>query len=302
MDSPTLKDLEAFYWVATLGTVQAAADKLCVTQPAVTKRLRSVEAYATSQLFVGPRKASLTQKGRELLDKSEVLMANTLRLEKMRNPSPQPIRNVLIGTAELVALTWMTRFVSGIREAYPDINVQVIVDLSANLHEMVKNGQIDLAIIPDIYPSSKVEKVALCPVKFGWLCPPNSIPRGAIVSLHELAEFPIIGQGDASVVTAIAMQLFTQIGVEPKTINGGNNILVLASLIEAGFGISYLPIGLFQKQLKRGALQLARTDWPQPLVDYCASFLKAPINPVCTAIAELARESSYGPTSLNNRR
>lgn len=293
MSTPTIKDLEAFYWVARLGTVQAAADKLYITQPALTKRLRTVEMYATNPLFIGARKGSLTPHGRELLAMCEELITRISRLEKMQGPSSQPARTILIGTVELAALTWMTRFVSKIREDYPDLNVQVRVDLSASLHKMVEARQIDLAIIPDIYPSSKVRKVSLKTVEFGWFCAPNAFPKNTIVPLQELAKTPVIGQGEASVVTAIATQLFAQIGREPKWINGGNNILVLASLVEAGFGISYLPIHLFRENLKRGALQLVRTDWPQPSVDYCASFLKDPTNAACIAIADLARQSSY---------
>lgn len=293
MSTPTLKDLEAFYWVARLGTVQAAADKLFITQPALTKRLRSVESVAIHPLFIGSRKGSLTPHGKKLLELCETLMAKVSHLEKMQSPSPKRARNILIGTVEMVALTWMGKFVSRIREVYPDINVQVRVDLSANLHKMVEARQIDLAMIPDIYPSDKVKKIPLHSVEFGWLCPPNSVPTDAIAPLHELARFPILVQGEASVVTAMAQQLFAQIGAEPELVNGGNNILVLASLIEAGFGISYLPVDLFYENLKKGTLQRVRTDWPQPSVDYCALFLKEPSNVACTAIADLARESSY---------
>lgn len=73
---PTVKQLEAFYWTARLGTLARAADRLHVTQSAITKRLRELEAISAAPLFEpGPRKAVLTLHGREMLGEVERLLA-----------------------------------------------------------------------------------------------------------------------------------------------------------------------------------------------------------------------------------
>lgn len=60
----TVKQIETFYWVAKLGTVQRAADKLHITQSAATKRLQDVEAKSAARLFEGSgKKARLSAKG-----------------------------------------------------------------------------------------------------------------------------------------------------------------------------------------------------------------------------------------------
>mgnify|MGYP002039025406 CR=1 FL=1 len=43
----TLRQLEAFYWTAKLGTAHAAADHLSLTQPAVSTRIRDCLLYTS---------------------------------------------------------------------------------------------------------------------------------------------------------------------------------------------------------------------------------------------------------------
>ena len=48
-----LRNIETFFWVATLGSFRAAADKLNTTQPAVSQRIASLEADSSSSAMPG---------------------------------------------------------------------------------------------------------------------------------------------------------------------------------------------------------------------------------------------------------
>ncbi len=64
-----IKQLEAFYWIARLGSFAAAARKLHTTQPAISMRIRQLESDLGTQLFdTSRRTAQLTPKGRDLVD------------------------------------------------------------------------------------------------------------------------------------------------------------------------------------------------------------------------------------------
>src|ERR1700744_5848725 len=81
----TLKQLEAVYWVARLGTFAAAADRLHTTQSAISKRVNELEVFFSTPLFDRSHRAPrLTPKGRELLDTAEEMLQSRDRLlEKM---------------------------------------------------------------------------------------------------------------------------------------------------------------------------------------------------------------------------
>ena len=63
-----LRNIETFFWVATLGGFRAAAEKLSATQPAISQRIASLESDLGVRLFDRDvRGIKLTAKGRELL-------------------------------------------------------------------------------------------------------------------------------------------------------------------------------------------------------------------------------------------
>ena len=71
----TLKQLEAVYWVARLGTFGAAADRLYTTQSAISKRINELEVFFVTSLFDRSRRTvQLTAKGRELLEAAEEML------------------------------------------------------------------------------------------------------------------------------------------------------------------------------------------------------------------------------------
>ena len=70
-----LRNIETFFWVATLGGFRAAAEKLSATQPAISQRIASLESDLGVKLFERDvRGISLTAKGRELLSHAERML------------------------------------------------------------------------------------------------------------------------------------------------------------------------------------------------------------------------------------
>ena len=70
-----LKQLEAFYWVAKLGSFHAAARRLDITQPTISLRIRELEKLLGADLFDrGGRHAVPTVRGRELVGHAEEML------------------------------------------------------------------------------------------------------------------------------------------------------------------------------------------------------------------------------------
>ncbi len=130
----TIKQIQAFYWVARLGTLNKAAEKLYITQSAATKRLQEVEAISTSPLFEsGGRKNAVTQKGRELMRECERLFDLLEELDLLKGATHQPARLMNVGLTELTALTWFRRFIREMKDVYPSVTIQPEIDLSTSL-------------------------------------------------------------------------------------------------------------------------------------------------------------------------
>jgi DNA-binding transcriptional LysR family regulator len=288
----TIKQIEAFYWVARLGTVSRAAEKLHVTQSAATKRLQELELASAHPLFENAgSKAALTPKGREMLACCEELLARLNRLEELERRSGSIARTLQVGLTEVVAMTWFPAFVRQMSSAYPDVVIHPeLMHRSVTLREKVLEGTLDIAFVPDVGVSEKLLRVPLNTVPFGWFAPPGTFAENRTISLQELAAFPVIEQEDRSVITDVCMRLLTSAGVTPQRILGGSSIFGTAALIEAGIGVSCLPQPLFASYVVQNRLQRITTSPAPPTLRYCATFLRHPHSALGYAISEIARQ------------
>jgi DNA-binding transcriptional LysR family regulator len=299
----TIKQLQAFYWVARLGTLNKAAEKLHITQSAATKRLQEVEAAAAGPLFEGEgRKSQLTRLGRDLERECERLFEQLQALEQLKRSGHPPVRVLKVGLTEMVALTWFPDFLKRMKALYPSLIVQPEIDLSLTLQEKLERGDLDFAILPDHRTSETIAKVGVGDVKFGWFSAPGIFPADITQSLQQLASKPMIEQSENSIITLVCNRLWECAGVRPERIYGGNNIQALAGLVAAGIGISCLPLQLFRSELRAGSLVLVKASVAAPTVNYSCCFLKHPDAALGHRVAEVARQSSTFGRHLTGRR
>src|SRR5690606_12679328 len=105
-----LRNIETFFWVATLGSFRAASVKLNTTQPAVSQRIASLERDLGVRLFErDARGVTLTAKGHELLSHAERMLQlrrDMLQAAREQNVMRGPMR---IGVAETIVQTWLPR-------------------------------------------------------------------------------------------------------------------------------------------------------------------------------------------------
>lgn len=286
----SVKQIETFYWVAKLGTVQRAADKLHITQSAATKRLKDVEAKSAAPLFEeGGKKARLTAKGHEMLTLCESLLESIGRLQSYWDADRQVARVLHIGLTELVALTWFPAFLREMHDLYPNLILRPYVDISGPLQEQVIDGRLDLAILPEPELPAFVARIALGSASFAWFCRPGQFDSRRTVSLRELGTVPVIEEISLSMVTILSSRAFESAGVDPERICGGNNAVAMGGLVAAGVGVGLLPVDLFRRQLQNGLMQIVTTEPGVPAVRYDAIFLKQSQSALGYMVADVAR-------------
>jgi DNA-binding transcriptional LysR family regulator len=288
----TVKQIEAFYWVARLGTLSRAAERLHITQSAATKRLQEVESITAAPLFESNgRKNALTLKGREMVRGCEELLSLLDQLDAVKKAARQPARIVHVGLTELTALTWFPRFIAEVRKLYPEVTIQPEIDLSSLLLKKLEAGKLDLAFLPDPPPADGLVCIELGAVPFGWFAAPATFEEGLTYSLKELAAYPVIEQGANSIITELCARLWETAGVQPHRVHGGDNVNALAGLISAGVGISCLPVAMFEQSVRAGRLQMVMTRPEAPTVSYYCCFLKDMHSALGYGAADLARRT-----------
>ncbi|WP_257884778.1 LysR family transcriptional regulator [Variovorax sp. RO1] len=92
----TFRQLEAFHWAATLGSVNAAARHLFVSQPAITARVRELEGILGHALFARSQQGvQLTPTGVELFQHVQQLLEAGEEVEKRGSQRLPPLAAAL---------------------------------------------------------------------------------------------------------------------------------------------------------------------------------------------------------------
>lgn len=143
-----LQDIEAFVAVAETGSVNRAAARLNLTQPAATRRIQNFEAaIGDAPLFNRAVKpAVLTALGNHVLEHCRRVLSAVAELEACTTSAADPAGDLKSGIAHGLGEMVLTRPLDALRRTFPRIRLQISSNWSADLIEDVRNGSLDCAI------------------------------------------------------------------------------------------------------------------------------------------------------------
>ncbi len=269
----TLKQIEALYWIAELGTFERAALKLNTTQSAISKRILELEAACGLSVFDrGQRGARLTKRGAHLLSIGRDMLEMRDRIAGLKDATNVPTRQFRFGVTELTALTWLPRLVNELRAAYPGVELIPEVDLSRTLFERLLNDTIDLIVIPETFSDLHLSSLRLTMVDNSWMASPDLIRSSRALSLNELDAFTILSQGQSSGSGIYFDRWLKAEGARFTRVLSSNSLVALVGLTLAGIGVSYLPRQCFQPLVDTGKLAIIPTKPVLPPVPYAAMY------------------------------
>lgn len=142
----TIRFLRTFVAIARYGSFAAAADRVALTQAAVSLQMRSLETELKRTLFDrSGRTVVLNAEGRAMLIQAEEILALYERLRSGSDAS-QITGSVGIGTV-VSAMGPLTLAVADVKTSYPALEVRVVAAKSGELASMVEHGDLDGAIV-----------------------------------------------------------------------------------------------------------------------------------------------------------
>ena len=287
---PSVKQIEAFYWSATLGSFVAAADRLNTTQSNISKRIQEMELTLKVEVFDRSRRAiRLTAKGEELLRASENFMRSHNAVKRVGGASPSATGPFRFGVTEAVALTWLPKFCAVIAAEFPGLIPMARVAISSELNTMLRDRRVDLVVATRLRVDADLEVADLGSLNHVWLASPMLGLDGQL-SAERLAEVPILGHGDNAAADLIIIKHLRERGLSPNFVTHCNNLTTLARMAAAGMGITYLHRGVFNDEIRRGLLKEIRTEIDLPPLRYVAVHRDDPVSPLTGRIARIAQE------------
>jgi DNA-binding transcriptional LysR family regulator len=290
MDS---RNLETLLWVVRLGSISAAADRLHLSQPAITRRIQELERDLQARLFErkGVRVAP-TAIAQALVQNAERVLTEIAAMRSTASDRTIVRGRLRIGIAEFIGLTWFDRLLARIEDEYPELTTEIDVDLSSSLVDRLLRRELDVAFFPGPAPAESVCQTPIGSCEHRWVARADFARGHDDLSARDLAEVPIIVLPKGAALHNVVMHWFTQAGVRPTRVRTCNSLSVNTSLVRKGLGISAMPVDLVSDELASGELIALREQPPLPKIAYSAAYIPSNSFKIVPLIVAYAKEES----------
>jgi len=259
----SLKLLEAFYWVARLRGFHAAADRLRVTQPSISYRVKELEAQLGRALLVKHgRSFRLTSHGQALFVHAERMVTAAQDLQQQVRPGGALSGAMRLGVTDAFAAVCLPDLLRRMAGDHPELDISVMVDNSYVLIRKLDDGELDAAVVstPPVLPGLRYE--ALGHQSIGWIGGPPAT-GGPVEDCAWIAASRIFVTPPPSNLDVITTAWFQTAGLASPRLSVCNSMSAIVGLVQAGTGIGILPLPLVANSLAAGLMR--RLDVPGPI-------------------------------------
>jgi DNA-binding transcriptional LysR family regulator len=285
-----LKQLEAFIWVADMQSFRRAADRLNTTQPNISARIARLESVLNTQLMTRDAgSVQLTHKGRELLAHARRVM-DAADAMIVAADQKQLVSGVLrLGVTEMIVHTWLRDYLRALKEDYPNLSVELTVDLSSNLDRGLAERTLDLALQNGPFNRLSSGQVSLGAYEMIWVAASEVAPVGAATA-DDMAKHPILTHArNTRLFDQVAAHFAQRRDLDVHLVPSSNLAACLHMVLD-GMGIATLPAAMVSGELAGGALRQIAYDWSPAPLDFYARYDAERAPDVIAKCAEVAAQ------------
>jgi DNA-binding transcriptional LysR family regulator len=205
------------------------------------------------------------------------------------------MRGVLrLGVAETIVHTWLTQLIKGVNHTYPNLTLEIEVDITSNLRTRLLAQEIELAFMLGPVTAPTVSNRVLCDYQIGFLASPSLGLGNGRLTVHDLAKFPIITFPRKTPPYEIVRSLFNRPDLPPMRLHASASLGTVIHMAIEGLGIAVIPTAIVESEMADGRLQLLSTNLQIPLLTFSASWLASPDTVAVERVAELAANLAHG--------
>jgi len=239
------QNLKAFITVAELGSFSDAADRLYLTQSAISKRIALLEQQIGKRLFDRiARQVSLTEAGNELLPRARrILQEYENALQAINDLSGEASGTLRLAISHHLGLHRLPPVLKQFAQQYPNVTLDIEFMDSEKAYEKVLHGESEVAVITlalESHHNINSKKIWNDPLRF--ICAQDH-PLAALKQpeLRDLADYPIILPGLNTYTGRIIQNLFHMEGIPLQAPMSTNYLETISTMVEIGLGWSVLP-------------------------------------------------------------
>ena len=283
-----LRFVETFVWVARLQSITRTAEKLCLTQSAISNRIAVLETEVGLELVDRrDRQFRLTLASERFLDHAEHLLSIQHRLKRdlgMQRQAPILLR---LGVIETVSHTWLVPLMEWLRTKHPSIQYELNVEMTSALHQHFRRGGLDLLFSAEGVAGKGAVNEQLPTMEMVFVGDKALAARekknNTSILSSELLTFQRNSQPHQALLHTLASH-----GASDKRLHAVSTIYAMVKLVESGFGIATLPKAAALVLAEKHDIALLETQLTLKPLPLFASYLSQPANPALEEIMSAA--------------
>ena len=286
-----LYQLRSFVAIAELGQLTRAAEKLHVSQPAVSAQLKALEDKLGLALF--ERTASgmvLTAPGARLLAEAEKVLAAARDMQNVAISFKGEVAGkASIGTLSDPNMTRIGEFMNAVLARHPLLEMELHQGVTGVALDHVRDGILDASFYYGELKYPSVQGLPLRRLVFRVVAPAAWADRLRISGWEQVAAMAWIIPPPISSHHQLAHSLMQQHGVTPGRVVEADQEAVIASLVVSGVGIALMREEIALDKAAAGEICI----WNDEQIDttlWFATLRQRESDPVIQALIEIQRD------------
>ena len=255
-----------FLEVAKTENISQAAQRLYISQSAVSQSIRQLEEALQVRLFSRSTKGvNLTSEGKLLLE----YVSHALGLlhsgeEKIAQSRQLLTGELVIGASDTVTKTYLLSRLEAFHKAHPGIRIRILNGTTSMVLDYLHAGQVDIAFASEA-PDETVYSVRHCvDTHTIFVAAPDYLEFDKVYTMEEIAALPLILLERKASSRVYVERYFQDHGVQihPEIELGSHNLLI--SLARIGLGVACVTEEFSLSGLSRGVIVPLKTDFEIP--------------------------------------
>lgn len=286
-----ISQLKAFSEIAECGSVRAASRSLGISQPAVTKLLRELEASLGAQIVIRSNQGvTLTESGEHLLSHTNLILRELLLAEEsVKQCLGEEYGSVSIGIGASIACGLMPEVINKFRQQYPKVQIKIQEgQLEAHIDKL-RQGKLDFVIntLQSNLEYHEFEKQKLIEMPFSIIARKNH-PKLNAKSLRELQNCDWVMPTTKTSYLNTIYDILSQNGGRLNHAITCESYLSTLSIISHTDCLAVVSHSSIEHYSYANRLQKITLDNPLPMATYYLLYRKSsPLTPIAKRLAAL---------------
>lgn len=251
-----LRDLRLVVTLVATGSMTEAARRLNVTQPALSKHLRTIEQRLGATLFnrntarMAPTAVGemVLRHGREMLDRAAEAESE---LQSVHKTTPRSVR---VGTDCYTGYHWLPQAISRFGARQRGTDIEIAFDAVRQPLKFLRTGTIDLALVTSAPPRAGIIATPLFSDEYiAVVAPSHRLASAPYFDVKEVANERLLLMSPPE--SSTVMRVFVKPSrIKPKLVADVQLLGAVAALAESGYGVGMVPNWTIAPEIKSGRL------------------------------------------------